>query len=89
MSILASTLVQVSKAALCMHVLQLKHIVGQLPKTLVPVDKSTVKDLAQRCHLASRAISVNMYDPPSLEMVVIRYNDSIYHLVSANPGHNG
>ncbi|KAG1715717.1 hypothetical protein ID866_1433 [Astraeus odoratus] len=45
----------------------------QVPRSYVPMERSTVKKLARTCHEASRHITVASYDPPSSTHVVIRY----------------
>lgn len=45
----------------------------QVPRSYVPMERSTVKKLARTCYEASRHITVASYDPPSSTHVVIRY----------------
>jgi hypothetical protein len=45
----------------------------QAPRSYIPMDRPSVRRLAQACHEASRQISVASYDPPTSMMVVIRY----------------
>lgn len=45
----------------------------QAPRSYIPMDRPSVRRLAQTCHEASRHISVASYDPPTSMMVVIRY----------------
>jgi len=45
----------------------------QVPRSYVPMERSTVKKLARSCYEASRHITVASYDPPSSTHVVIRY----------------
>lgn len=51
----------------------------QLPRSYLPMERHTVRKLAQTCHEASRHISVASYDPPTSMHVVIRYFDCVYH----------
>lgn len=51
----------------------------QVPRSYVPMERSTVKKLARTCYEASRHITVASYDPPSSTHVVIRYFDCCYH----------
>lgn len=51
----------------------------QVPKSYIPVESGEVRKLAARCYRASRAISHESYDPPVLDMVIIRYLDCVYH----------
>ncbi|KAG8746600.1 hypothetical protein FRC10_004452 [Ceratobasidium sp. 414] len=51
----------------------------QAPRSYIPMDRPSVRRLAQTCHEASRHISVASYDPPTSMMVVIRYFDTVYH----------
>ncbi|KAG9121985.1 hypothetical protein FRC07_001815 [Ceratobasidium sp. 392] len=51
----------------------------QAPRSYLPMDRPSVRRLAQTCHEASRHISVASYDPPTSMMVVIRYFDTVYH----------
>ncbi|CED83905.1 quinate utilization pathway activator [Phaffia rhodozyma] len=60
----------------------------QVPKVYVPVENSQVRGLAGRCQKASRAITINAYDPPTFLMVIIRYFDCVYHFVIGKPGAN-
>ena len=50
-----------------------------MPKSYIPLDGSEVRKLALRCFRASRAISQETYDPPMVDMVIIRYFDTVYH----------
>lgn len=54
----------------------------QVPRSYVPLDRSTVKKLARTCFEASRHITVASYDPPSSTHVVIRYFDCCYNFCS-------
>lgn len=45
----------------------------QAPRSYIPMDRPSVRRLAQTCHEASRHITVTSYDPPTSMMVVIRY----------------
>ncbi|KAL7411140.1 fungal-specific transcription factor domain-containing protein [Mrakia frigida] len=60
----------------------------QVPKSYIPVESGEVRKLANRCYQASRLISIESYDPPVLEMLIIRYFDTVYHFVIGNPGSN-
>ncbi|KAL4080738.1 fungal-specific transcription factor domain-containing protein [Scleroderma citrinum] len=51
----------------------------QVPRSVVPMERSAVKKLARTCFEASRHITVASYDPPSSTHVVIRYFDCCYH----------
>ncbi|KAF8710825.1 GAL4-like Zn(II)2Cys6 (or C6 zinc) binuclear cluster DNA-binding domain, partial [Rhizoctonia solani] len=51
----------------------------QAPRSYIPMDRPSVRRLAQQCHEASRHITVASYDPPTSMMVVIRYFDTCYH----------
>ncbi|QRV86496.1 Fungal specific transcription factor domain [Ceratobasidium sp. AG-Ba] len=51
----------------------------QAPRSYIPMDRPSVRRLAQTCHEASRHITVASYDPPTSMMVVIRYLDTVYH----------
>ncbi|CEL52150.1 Transcriptional activator protein acu-15 OS=Neurospora crassa (strain ATCC 24698 / 74-OR23-1A / CBS 708,71 / DSM 1257 / FGSC 987) GN=acu-15 PE=1 SV=2 [Rhizoctonia solani AG-1 IB] len=51
----------------------------QAPRSYIPMDRPSVRRLAQQCHEASRHITVTSYDPPTSMMVVIRYFDTCYH----------
>lgn len=45
----------------------------QVPRSYVPMERSTVSELARKCYEASRFVTVATYDPPSSMYVVIRY----------------
>lgn len=45
--------------------------------------------MADRCYQASRLVSLNTYDPPTIEMVILRFLDSVYHIVSGRLGAHG
>ena len=45
----------------------------QCPRSYIPMDRQTVRKLAQTCYEASRFISVASYDPPTSTHVAIRY----------------
>ncbi len=45
----------------------------QVPRSYLPMDRASVRKLAETCHEASRHISVASYDPPTSTHVVIRY----------------
>ena len=45
----------------------------QLPRSYIPMERHTVRKLAQACHEASRHITVASYDPPTSAHVIIRY----------------
>jgi hypothetical protein len=45
----------------------------QVPRSYLPMERYTVRKLAQTCHEASRHITVASYDPPTSTHVVIRY----------------
>ena len=45
----------------------------QVPRSFLPMERHTVRKLAQICHESSRHISVASYDPPQSIHVVIRY----------------
>ena len=45
----------------------------QVPRSYLPMERQTVRKLAQICHESSRHISVASYDPPQSIHVVIRY----------------
>lgn len=45
----------------------------QVPRSYLPMERHTVRKLAQICHESSRHISVASYDPPQSIHVVIRY----------------
>ncbi|EJC97940.1 uncharacterized protein FOMMEDRAFT_97406 [Fomitiporia mediterranea MF3/22] len=51
----------------------------QVPRSYLPMERHTVRKLAQICHESSRHISVASYDPPQSIHVVIRYFDTVYH----------
>lgn len=56
----------------------------QVPRSYVPMERSTVSELARKCYEASRFVTVATYDPPSSMYVVIRYFDSLYHCHAGN-----
>jgi hypothetical protein len=45
----------------------------QVPRSYLPMDRVSVRRLAETCHEASRHISIATYDPPQSTHVVIRY----------------
>lgn len=45
--------------------------------------------MADCCYQASRIVSLNTYDPPTIEMVILRFLDSVYHIVSGRLGAHG
>nr|QWQ79358.1 Zn 2Cys6 transcription factor [Sanghuangporus sanghuang] len=45
----------------------------QVPRSYLPMERHTVRKLAQICHESSRHITVASYDPPQSVHVVIRY----------------
>jgi hypothetical protein len=45
----------------------------QVPRSYLPMDRASVRKLAETCHEASRHVSVASYDPPTSAHVVIRY----------------
>ncbi|KAL5524471.1 hypothetical protein ACEPAF_9611 [Sanghuangporus sanghuang] len=51
----------------------------QVPRSYLPMERHTVRKLAQICHESSRHITVASYDPPQSVHVVIRYFDTVYH----------
>lgn len=56
----------------------------QVPRSYVPMERSVVRKLAQRCYEASRHITTAAYDPPMSMHVVIRYFDCVYHFCEGN-----
>ncbi|KAG1872355.1 fungal-specific transcription factor domain-containing protein [Suillus subalutaceus] len=56
----------------------------QVPRSYVPMERSVVRKLAQRCYEASRHITTAAYDPPMSTHVVIRYFDTVYHFCEGN-----
>ncbi|KAG2057828.1 hypothetical protein BDR06DRAFT_162916 [Suillus hirtellus] len=56
----------------------------QVPRSYVPMERSVVRKLAQRCYEASRHITTAAYDPPMSMHVIIRYFDCIYHFCEGN-----
>ncbi|KAG2151347.1 fungal-specific transcription factor domain-containing protein [Suillus clintonianus] len=56
----------------------------QVPRSYVPMERSVVRKLAQRCYEASRHITTAAYDPPTSMHVVIRYFDCVYHFCEGN-----
>lgn len=42
--------------------------------------------LAARCIRASRVVSIDLYDPPTLDMVIIRYFDSVFYSLTGKKG---
>ena len=57
-----------------------------MPKALLPFQDEAPIDIATRCIRASRAVSVTLYDPPSLVMITIRYFDSVFASLTGQPG---
>lgn len=43
-------------------------------------------ELASRCMRVSRAVSIHLYDPPTLEMVTIRYFDAVFCSLTGKKG---
>ncbi|WVQ92256.1 hypothetical protein IAS59_006065 [Cryptococcus gattii] len=59
----------------------------QIPKPLLPtINSCPGRELAGHCYQASRFVSLNTYDPPTIEMVILRFLDSVYHIVSGRLG---
>ncbi|KNX49904.2 hypothetical protein CNBG_9472 [Cryptococcus deuterogattii R265] len=59
----------------------------QIPKPLLPtINSCPGREMADRCYQASRLVSLNTYDPPTIEMVILRFLDSVYHIVSGRLG---
>ncbi|KIR51744.1 hypothetical protein I315_05691 [Cryptococcus gattii Ru294] len=59
----------------------------QIPKPLLPtINSCPGRELAGHCYQASRLVSLNTYDPPTIEMVILRFLDSVYHIVSGRLG---
>ena len=69
---------QVITARKCSH--------QQVPKVLLPFQDEAPIDIATRCMRASRAVSIALYDPPSLVMITIRYFDSVFASLTGQPG---
>lgn len=63
------------------------YVMLQIPRTLLPIfGEVSPLDMASRCSRASRSISIGLYDPPSLEMVTVRYLDGVYHSLCGSTG---
>ncbi|OWZ50587.1 hypothetical protein C368_06732 [Cryptococcus neoformans 125.91] len=59
----------------------------QIPKPLLPtINSCPGREMADCCYQASRIVSLNTYDPPTIEMVILRFLDSVYHIVSDRLG---
>ncbi|OCF58239.1 hypothetical protein L486_04269 [Kwoniella mangroviensis CBS 10435] len=62
----------------------------QIPKALLPpINNTPAREMADRCYQVSRLVSLNAYDPPSIEMVITRFLDAVYHLISGRLGAQG
>nr|XP_019050052.1 hypothetical protein I302_00473 [Kwoniella bestiolae CBS 10118]OCF28982.1 hypothetical protein I302_00473 [Kwoniella bestiolae CBS 10118] len=62
----------------------------QIPKALLPpINNIPAREMADRCYQVSRLVSLNAYDPPTIEMVITRFLDAVYHLVSGRLGAQG
>lgn len=79
MSVLAATIVHVSE-----YPPDDAH--QQVPKALLPFQDEAPIDIATRCIRASRAVSVMLYDPPSLAMIIRCYFDSVFSSLTGQPG---
>ncbi|WWC87457.1 uncharacterized protein L201_002346 [Kwoniella dendrophila CBS 6074] len=59
----------------------------QIPKALLPpINGVPARDVANRCYQVSRLVSLSTYDPPTIELVITRFLDAVYHLVSGRLG---
>ncbi|WWD08703.1 hypothetical protein V865_006816 [Kwoniella europaea PYCC6329] len=59
----------------------------QIPKALLPpINNIPAREMADRCYQVSRLVSLNAYDPPTIEMVITRFLDAVYHLISGRLG---
>ncbi|EAL20596.1 hypothetical protein CNBE5160 [Cryptococcus deneoformans B-3501A] len=59
----------------------------QIPKPLLPtINNCPGREVADRCYHVSRLVSLNTYEPPTIEMVILRFLDSVYHIVSGRLG---
>lgn len=84
MSVVATTLVHVSSHGT--HIETPLLIERQVPKALLPVNDEPPISLASRCMKASRLISIDLYDPPSVEIITIRYFDSVFYSLTGRKG---
>ena len=85
LSILAASLMQVS--CLCVTALILSaHPNLQIPKDQIPVEAESISALAHRCHRTSRLVCLDHYDPPCLELVVLRFYDAVFNFCANRTG---
>ena len=84
MSVVATSLVHVSVASALLLIPWLTEY--QVPKALLPVNDEPPIALASRCMRASRIVSVDLYDPPSVDMITIRYFDSVFYSLTGKKG---
>ncbi|WRT65290.1 uncharacterized protein IL334_002233 [Kwoniella shivajii] len=65
----------------------LASAIVQIPKALLPpINNVPAREMADRCYQVSRLVSLNAYDPPTIELVITRFLDAVYHLVSGRLG---
>nr|XP_019012481.1 uncharacterized protein I206_03329 [Kwoniella pini CBS 10737]OCF51262.1 hypothetical protein I206_03329 [Kwoniella pini CBS 10737] len=65
----------------------LASAIVQIPKALLPpINNVPAREIADRCYQVSRLVSLNAYDPPTIELVITRFLDAVYHLVSGRLG---
>ena len=85
LSILGASLMQVS--CLCVTTLSLSaHPDPQIPKDQIPVEAESISALAHRCHRTSRLVCLDHYDPPCLELVVLRFYDAVFNFCANRTG---
>nr|XP_031857884.1 uncharacterized protein CI109_006680 [Kwoniella shandongensis]KAA5524956.1 hypothetical protein CI109_006680 [Kwoniella shandongensis] len=65
----------------------LASAIVQIPKALLPpIDGIPAREMAGKCYQVSRLVSIDIYDPPTIELVITRFLDAIYHLISGRLG---
>nr|XP_018264448.1 uncharacterized protein I303_02615 [Kwoniella dejecticola CBS 10117]OBR86606.1 hypothetical protein I303_02615 [Kwoniella dejecticola CBS 10117] len=65
----------------------LASAIVQIPKALLPpINNVPAREMADRCYQVSRLVSLNAYDPPTIELVITKFLDAVYHLVSGRLG---
>lgn len=58
----------------------------QIPKDQIPIEAESISGLAHRCHRTSRLVCLDHYDPPSLELVVLRFYDAVFNFCANKTG---
>lgn len=54
----------------------------QVPKGVLPDQAEPCLTTAQKCYRASRILTIDHYDQPSVELITLRYFDCVYSFLT-------